>query len=233
MLKTIRVKRVTEEIISQIHDQIARGELTAGDRLPSEREMALQLGVSRPTLREAMQVLEHTGFVEIIQGSGIYIRDIGKEDLTTPLEVLVNGSDARYREVYEFRASIEIWAAGLAAERIQNEEIEEMGKIIESMKHCRENKKPVDTLDAEFHLSIARACHNTIYYLVARTILHLYTQATRISHSELFLNDTDQDQLLEDHEALYKAIASRDAVTARTLMRTHLDRVSRKLNSSL
>ena len=83
MLKTIRVKRVTEEIISQIHDQIARGELTAGDRLPSEREMAQQLGVSRPTLREAMQVLEHTGFVKIIQGSGIYIKDIGKEDLTT------------------------------------------------------------------------------------------------------------------------------------------------------
>ncbi len=83
MLKTIRAKRVTEEIISPIHDQIARGELTAADRLPSEREMAQQLGVSRPTLREAMQVLEHTGFVEIVQGSGIYIKDIGKEDLAT------------------------------------------------------------------------------------------------------------------------------------------------------
>jgi DNA-binding FadR family transcriptional regulator len=101
------------------------------------------------------------------------------------------------------------------------------------MKHCRKNKKPVDTLDAEFHLSIARACHNTIYYLVARTILHLYTQATRISHSELFLNDNDQDQLLDDHEGLFKAISSHDAEKASMLMRKHLDRVSRKLSSSL
>ncbi len=228
MLKTIKIKRITEEIVSQIREQIARGELKAGDRMPSEREMAQQLGVSRPTVREALQVLEHTGFVEILQGSGTYIRDIGKQTLTDPLEILIHGSDQRYREVYEFRIAIEVWAVGLSAQRIEPDELSGLGQIIDAMKKRRAEKKPVDELDANFHLSIARACHNGIYYHVANTILHLYTQAARISHEELFLSDKDQDDLLADHEAIFKAIEARDAEKARALMRNHLNRVTLK-----
>lgn len=228
MLKTIKIKRITEEIVSQIREHIAKGELKAGDRLPSERDMAQQLGVSRPTVREALQVLEHTGFVEILQGSGTYIKDISKQALADPLQALIHGSDERYRQVYEFRAAIETWAVGQAAKRIDDHELKQLGAIIDKMKACRAENKPVDALDAEFHLAIARACRNDIYFHVARTILHLYTQVTRISHEELFLSEEDQAMILEDHEAIYKAIASHDADKARDLMVHHLNRVTLK-----
>ncbi len=229
MLKTIKIKRITEEIITQIRDYIAQGELQAGDRLPSEREMAQQLGVSRPTVREALQVLEHTGFVEILQGSGTYIKDIGKAALTAPLQILLDGSDKRYQEVYEFRTAIECWAVGLAAERIEPDALARLESIIDRMKARRADKKSVDELDTEFHLAIARSCNNGIYYHVVKTLLHLITQATHISHKELFSAERDQIDLMADHEALYKAIAARNAAKARELMAFHLNRVALKI----
>jgi len=229
MLKTIKIKRITEEIVTQIRDHIAQGELQAGDRLPSEREMAQQLGVSRPTVREALQVLEHTGFVEILQGSGTYIKDISQQALTDPLQILVDGSDKRYQEVYEFRTAIECWAVGLAAERIEPEALARLKQIIERMKARRARKEPVDELDAEFHLTIARSCHNGIYYHVVRTLLHLITQVTHISHKELFCAEKDQVELMVDHEALYEAIKARDAAKAKELMAFHLKRVTLKI----
>ena len=228
-LKTIKIKRITEEIVSRIRDQIAKGELKARDRLPSERELALQLGVSRPTVREALQVLEHTGFVEIRQGSGTYIKDIGKQTLTDPLQILIQGSGRRYEDVYEFRSAIEVWAVGLAARRIEPDELKGLEKIITEMKASHQAGRPLDELDASFHLAIARACHNDIYYHVARTILHLYTQVARISHEQLFLSEKDQKELLADHEAIFNAIESRDAAQAQSLMLHHLNRVTLKL----
>jgi len=228
MLKNIKVKRITEEIVSQIRNHIAKGKLKAGDRLPSEREMAHQLGVSRPTVREALQVLEHTGFVEILQGSGTFIKDIGKHALTDPLQFLIHGSDKRYREVYEFRMAIETWAVGLAAQRIAPDELAHLAGIVERMKQCRAEKRPVDELDTEFHLAIARACHNGIYYHVAKTILNLFTQVTRISHEELFLSEEDQIEILADHEAIFGAIEAGNAEKAKELMRFHLNRVNVK-----
>ena len=232
MLKTIKVKRITEEIVTQIRDYIAHGELQTGDRLPSEREMAQQLGVSRPTVREALQVLEHTGFVEILQGSGTYIKDISKQTLTDPLQILIDGSDKRYEEVYEFRNAIECWAVGLAAERIDQGSLARLAVIIDRMKACRAKKEPVDELDADFHLAIARSCRNGIYYHVVKTLLHLLTQVTRISHMELFSSETDQVDLLDDHVAIYSAIAAGDAPKARELMALHLNRVTLKLLSA-
>ncbi len=229
MLKTIKIKRITEEIVSQIRDHIAHGELQAGDRLPAEREMAQQLGVSRPTVREALQVLEHTGFVEIRQGSGTYIKDISKQALIDPLQVLVDGSDQRYQEVYEFRSAIECWAVGLAAERVDPQALARLEGIVARMKARRAEQQPVDELDAEFHLAIARSCHNGIYYHVVKTLLHLITQVTHISHKELFSTETDQVALMSDHEAIYKAIKAGDAPKAKQLMAFHLNRVTLKI----
>ena len=230
--KTTKIKRITEEIVFRIREQIAKGELKTNDRLPSEREMALKLGVSRPTVREALQVLEHTGFIEVRKGSGAYIRDISKQTLTDPLQILIKDSDKRYEDVYEFRTAIEVWAVGLAAKRIEPEELEGLEKIIAEMKKQHRAGSPLDELDASFHMSIARACRNDIYYHVARTMLHLYTQAARVTHEQLFLSEKDQEELLADHEAIFNAIQSRDATQAQSLMLHHLNRVSQKLRQN-
>ena len=228
MLKTIKIKRITEEIVSQIREYIAKGELKAGDRLPSERNMAHQLGVSRSTVREALQALEHTGFVESQQGRGTYIKEIGRQSLTDPLQILIHGSDRGHRQMYEFRIVIETWAAGLAAVRATAEDIDRLGGIVGRMKRRCDQGRPLDDLDAAFHLDIARACHNDIYYHVANTILDLLSQVTRISHEQLFLSPADQSILMTDHEAIFKAIQSGNKELAKTLMQRHLNRVTVK-----
>ncbi len=118
MLKKIKPQRITEKIIEQIKNGIGQGDFQAGEQLPAEREMAERMGVSRSSLREALQILEHTGYVHIVQGRGTFVKEIAKEALTDPLCALIRDSKSRYQDVYEFRLAIEIWAAGKAAERI-------------------------------------------------------------------------------------------------------------------
>ncbi len=89
---------------------------------------------------------------------------------------------------------------------------------------------PLTELDAEFHLAIAKASHNSVYYHVSNTVFHLISEVTRQSHEYLFLTPEDQKELLADHEAIYRAIISRDAEKARVLMQSHLGRVERIIN---
>lgn len=229
MLKKIKTQRITEKIVDQIKDGIALGDLKAGDRLPAEREMAEQMGVSRPSLREALQILEHTGYVQIIQGRGTFIKEIGQESLTDPLCALISGYESRYHEVYEFRSAIEVWAAGKAAQRIDEDEINKLREIIAEMKNHVEQGIPLTKLDAEFHLAIAKASHNSVYYHVSSTVFHLVHEVTRLSHENLFLHPEDQQMLFNDHEAIFKAIASHEAEAASHLMQYHLDRVEKKI----
>lgn len=225
MLKTIEVRRITQEIISQVRTLIAEGNLKPGDRLPAEREMARKLGVSRPSLREALLVLAHTGFVDIVRGSGTYVREIGQQHLFDPLHALIRDSAERHVDVYEFRTETETWAAGLAAERRTPSELATLTQIVDQMRQRHEAGQDVDKLDTEFHLAIAKASHNRIYLHVADTIVHLFADVAHISHKEIFLSSKDQLMLMNEHQNIHNAIATGDPTLARRLMRQHLNRV--------
>ena len=222
MLQRIKPKRVTEEIAQQIQDLISRGRLKAGDRLPAEREMAKQLGVSRPTLREALQVLEHSGFLETHHGNGTYVRDVGEQALKDPLSSLIRDSSGMIVDLAEFRTEVEAWAAGQAAGLIQPEELDVLKSIVDRMQECIEAGKPVHDLDAEFHLALASATQNSIYIHVANTIFYLFAEVTRLSHEQIFVSREDQKKLFDEHRSIYEAVARKDAKTARRLMHHHL-----------
>ena len=182
MFQPIKPKRVTEEIVQQIKDLIAKGTLAPGKRFPPEREMAQQLAVSRPTLREAIQVLEHVGMVQSMQGNGTYVREVGERSLRDPLCSLIQDSHHGIVELAEFRTAIESWAAGLAAERIQCRDVSLLKEILGEMEEGLRTGKSIHHLDAEFHLTIARATENGIYCHVANTVFYLFAEVTRLSH---------------------------------------------------
>lgn len=224
MFKPIRPKRVTHEIVGQIQELMGSGTLKPGSRLPPEREMAQQLGVSRPTLREAMGVLEHLGLVRSVQGDGTYVMNAAERSLRDPLQELILASEKRLVELAEFRSEVESWAVSLAAERIEPQELELLQEILEEMRLGLEQGKPIHHLDADFHLALARATHNGIYYHVANTIFYLFAEVTRISHERIFQSPRDQLRLLDEHKAIYEAVAEGDGDKARKLMRKHLGR---------
>jgi GntR family transcriptional regulator, transcriptional repressor for pyruvate dehydrogenase complex len=227
VLETVKVKRVTNAIVEQIRSGIAMGKLKAGDRLPSEREMVRQLGVSRPSLREALLALAHTGFIEILHGSGAYIRNIGEKALMDPLCTLLRDSNERYLEMMKFRIVIETWAVGQAATCIGEAEKTQLGLIIDQMRHRLDKQAAMHDLDTKFHLSIARASQNSIYFQVANTIFYLFAEVTRMSHDQLFVSEKDQAGLFRDHHAIYEAIIRNDATAARRLMKNHLKKTLR------
>lgn len=222
MLKTIKTRRITDEIVEQIRDAIAQGRLQTGERLPAEREMARQLGVSRPSLRQALQVLEHTGFVAIAHGQGTFIRDIGEQALNDPLCALLRDSDKIYLEMYEFRTQIETWAAGKAAGIIKPSDADGLRSIIDRMQQRLAEQTSCYDLDTEFHLTIARASDNSIYFQIAKTIFYLFGEVTRLSHEQLYRSRESQEALFKEHNAIYTAIVRKDVQGARKLMHRHL-----------
>lgn len=227
MLKTIKTRTITEEIVAQIRNSIAQGGLKPGERLPAERDMARQLGVSRPSLRQALQVLEHTGFVEISHGQGTFVRDIGERALSDPLCSLLRDSNQIYMEMYEFRTEIETWAAGKAAENIQASEKKQLKRIVNQMKARIVKQQSCYDLDTEFHLTIAKASNNSIYFQVANTIFYLFGEVTRLSHEQIYNSAKEQNALYEEHLSIYRAIDNKDATAARKQMSRHLKRTER------
>jgi len=227
MFRPIRPRKVTEEIIFQIKELIAQGALKPGDRLPPERDMAQRLRVSRPTLREAIYALEQMGLVESIQGDGTYVKDVGEQSLKDPLCSIIRESNKRIVELAEFRTAIETWAVGIAAERIQAGDIKMLKEILEEMEDGLKKGKPIHQLDAEFHLTIARATHNGIYFHVANTIFYLFAEVTRLSHEQIFTTKADQLNLLKEHKDIFEAINRGDVKGARRLMKQHLSKTER------
>lgn len=222
MFRPIRPKRVTHEIVSQIQELVSLGAFPPGSKLPPEREMAQQLGVSRPTLREALGVLEHMGLVRSVQGDGTYVVNPAQKALLDPLQAIITGSQQRMAELAEFRTEIEAWAAGLAAKRAGEDDLSLLGEILQEMKNAVCQKSSFHELDAEFHLAVARAAHNAVYYHVANTIFYLLAEITRISHELIFRDHEEQWALFREHEAIHEAIQRRDENQARLLMKEHL-----------
>lgn len=233
MFKAVKPRRVTEEIVAQLTELIGQGDLQPGDRLPPEREMALELGVSRNALREALKRLESGGWVSSQQGSGTYVQDIAAQSLKDPLCTLIRQSRANLAELAEFRTVIESWAAGKAAQAIAPADLAGLGDVIARMGAKVEREEPVHLEDAEFHLILARAAHNRVYFHVAKTIFYLFAQITKVSHERIFATRRDQLGLFAEHRAIYQAIADGDAKLAQRLMRKHLHNTERWFKENL
>ena len=227
MFQPIKPRRISDEIVEQIKDLIAKGSLKPGDRLPSERQMTQHLGVSRPTLREAIQVLENLGLLKSVMGNGTYVQNVAERSLKDPLNSLIQDSGPRFGELAEFRTAIESWAAGLAAERIEPRDETFLREILDEMEDGLRTGGAIHQLDADFHLAIGRAAHNGIYFHVANTIFYLFAEVTRLSHERIFTSQADQKQLLEEHRGIFEAIQSGDASSARKLMHGHLQNTER------
>jgi GntR family transcriptional repressor for pyruvate dehydrogenase complex len=130
VLKPIRPKKISEEIVEQIKGLISNGDLKPGDRVPSERELASMLGVSRPSVREAIMVLSAMGFLEARQGGGPFVRALTEASIMDPLAKLVEKRDPELlRALAEVRMGLESWSAYLAAQRANAEDLAELRRL--------------------------------------------------------------------------------------------------------
>ncbi|MDD1787359.1 FadR/GntR family transcriptional regulator [Burkholderia gladioli] len=216
-MKSQEPKRLYQSIAADILTLIRQGEFPVGERLPAERELALRLGVSRPSLREALIALEIGGRVEIRVGSGVYVRDPGADD-----ENAVGALGDSPSELMQARAAIEGSVAALAAARMTAALADRLKRTVDRMhRFAAAGKTPVDA-DRQFHMLIAEAAGNSV---LARFVGELFDSrhdpiaAAMRGHTESAQTWTDA---VNEHREILRALQSGDPIAAQTAMRAHL-----------
>ncbi|PLX92136.1 MAG: FadR family transcriptional regulator [Desulfuromonas sp.] len=228
--KPIRPKKISEEIVTQIKALIAKGELRPGERIPSERDLASLLGVSRPSVREAIMVLEAMGFLESRQGGGTFVRALTETTIADPLARLMESKDPRMlHALTEVRMGLESWSAYLAALQAEASDIDELHRLYGEMEtQSAHGGWDADT-DTQFHYAITAATHNTVQIHLLDTIHSLFHATIQTALVEFYSKNGYREKLLAQHKEILDAISERDPERARQSMLDHLALVEEKM----
>ncbi len=234
IFEPIRPKKISEEIVEQIKKLIAKGELKPGDRVPSERDLATLLGVSRPSVREAIMVLEAMGFLDSRQGGGTFVRALTETSIMDPLAKLVEKRDPELlRALVEVRMGLESWAAFLAAQRAEPHEIIEMRRLYGVMAEQATRGGWDPQVDADFHYAITAASHNSLQMHVLDSVHTLFHATIQVALMEFYRQQGHIEKLLVQHREILEAIAAHDPELARQKMMEHLAMVEEKMTELL
>ncbi len=226
-------KSKRDYVIEQIQGAILGGIYRPGDRLPSEGELARQLGVSRTTIREALSALELLGIVEILHGEGTYVRKAVRLPKEEPefLEHLEEGSG--FRDALEVRKALDELTACLAVERATDEELDHLRRLVRQMEEAVARREYERYLDANmrFHLLLAEAARNAILVRLTHYMVRVM-ELLQEKRLEYYLQDPSRAQeTLGAHQRLLAALEARDRDATREAMRAHYDVVLEKLRS--
>lgn len=214
-----------DEVVTRLGDFIMQSGLKPGDKLPAERELTESLRVGRSSLREAVKALRAVGAIEVVAGGGMYVGRGGSKALSKPLSwsILLNASSLQ--QAIEAREILEVQLAILAADRITGEELEASRHLIERMRAAHNDTEIYLLADVQFHLTIARAAKNDVLYYALEMLQHV----VRTWMGRILRKENGEPVSLDEHLAIYEALAARDAERARAAMQEHIRAASRRL----
>jgi GntR family transcriptional regulator, transcriptional repressor for pyruvate dehydrogenase complex len=212
--------RIGEEILAQVRALLARSELRPGDRLPPERELALQLGVSRPSVRAALKSLVSMGLLVARRGSGTYVTDGPPALVSEPLALLTALHGFTLGQIFEARQSLESLLAGMAAERATGEHLVDMAEEVANMYASLGDPQQFLLHDIAFHKAVARASGSPVLAAVAEMVSAMHYERRR----ETVGRARDQEQRAGEHRRIFAAIRKGSADEARRAMGEHIVR---------
>ncbi|NYT38099.1 transcriptional regulator LldR [Allopusillimonas soli] len=222
--------RLSDQIAEKLQVLVREQGLQPGDRLPSERQLAVVLGASRPCIREAIQKLASQGLLQSRQGGGTFVLPPPgdawpQQNLVHPLSSLVH-DDPEYRyDVLEARHALEGGTAWHAAMRATQQDKERIRSRFESMVRYQGSGDPdlSARADAEFHLAIAEASHNLVLLQMMRGLFELLRATVTLNRQRMYTMRKTHAQLTAQHQALMDAILDGDAERARDTVWHHLE----------
>ncbi|MCF2871038.1 FCD domain-containing protein [Octadecabacter sp. G9-8] len=220
----VQPEKISHSVVRQIEQLILRGILKPGERLPSERELSERLGVSRPSLREALTELQASGLLTSRAGSGVFVGDVLGSAFSETLVRLFAGHDEAVFDYIAFRRDMEGLAAERAATRGTDTDLKVIDTIFKKMEAAHSKRNPTEEagLDADFHLSIIEASHNVIMLHMMRSMYQLLREGVFYNRQIMFKQRTTRDTLLDQHRAINVALQARDAAGARAAVEAHL-----------
>ena len=230
LLSRVSVGRISEVIVDQIRVLIRKGQLAAGDRLPSERELCERFGVSRVTVREALRVLEANGLVEIRVGArgGAFVTAPSSRLVGAGIADLISLATMSAVEVTEARMVFELGIVALVCERATDEDIAALQAICDRSTAALEGGEYPLELSARWHIRFALATHNRAVAMLVESLHDPLLHSLELAREAAPLHGR---QGVEEHRGLIAAIADRDVETATTLMRTHLARTAQRVGA--
>ena len=214
-------QRLNEAIAENIQQEIMDGQLKPGDRLPGEISYAKKYGVSRFTIREAMNRLCSIGLVDVRHGVGMFVSTPGAEAYVKPMVTFLPLTDRDVVTICEARLPIETQAIALCAKRASAEDIEQLVRIYDDMEAYLE-KGDLDgynELDLDFHLAIARASGNSIIY----EILKALQSFLRAQMRNMLIEPTSKERSINRHMQMIEAIKQQDSDLASLIMSRHIN----------
>ncbi len=210
-----------EEIVQEILQKIQKGELRPGDTLPTESELMKNMGVSRSCVREALRALSIMNIIVIHPGRRTYITSLAPDLLMEHLEFVISLEDATLLQLFEVRKLIEVACAGLAAERIQDDEIQSLEALLQ--------QDQTENIDAQLHRQIVEITKNPILKRVYTSIEKLGEISRRLTEGIPGV----YEQSLKDHAIVVQTIISRDPKTSQEAMLKHLTFMEAKLRQNI
>ncbi|MGC1687012.1 MAG: FadR/GntR family transcriptional regulator [Candidatus Acidiferrales bacterium] len=230
MYKIIQNSRLYEQIVQQIEDSVLKRELKPGDQLPAERELAIQFGVSRTAVREAIKALREKGLVEAYTGRGTFITNERSQAIRHSLDRIIKINQVEgFLQLAETRAILEPAISALAASRADKQHLATMREAVAVMDEARKDPAVFIEADLDFHLTLAEAAGNQIILSLIDSIVGLL----REQRLRIFRIAGGADRGQFHHKRILEAIENRDPVRARQCMEAHLEQVREDTSVSL
>jgi GntR family transcriptional repressor for pyruvate dehydrogenase complex len=235
MPNKVQVPRISDAVASTLERRILEGSLKPGDRLPPERELATELGVSRPSLREAIQKLASKGMVTSRQGGGTYVTDALESTFFDPWQDMMGSYPNLREDMLEFRRMLEGQAAEWAAERATDADLLRLDQAFETLQASfqSDNTEKRSEADIAFHQAVGDASHNVLLGHLSAALLRLMHDNIRLNLGELKTVPAASSLLMRQHASIHAAITERKPQAARSAAETHIDFVRETLAQTL
>ncbi len=229
--RPVTSEKLSSAVVRQIEELILRGILRPGERLPSERDLAARLNVSRPSLRDAVAQLQSSGLLSTKAGAGIYVADVLGSAFSPALIDLFARHEEAVFDYMSFRRDMEGLAAERAARLGSDTDLAVVAAVFAKMEtaHAAKDTTQESQLDAQFHLAIIEASHNVIMLHMMRSMYDLLQGGVFYNRQIMFKQRTSRSALLDQHRAINAALQARDPSAARSAVEAHLEFVQRAL----
>ncbi|WP_300058830.1 FadR/GntR family transcriptional regulator [uncultured Roseobacter sp.] len=225
--RPVQSEKLSTAVVRQIEQLILRGILRPGERLPAERELAERLGVSRPSLRDAISTLQEQGLLSTRAGAGVYVADVLGSAFAPALVQLFARHETAVFDYLSFRRDMEGLAAERAARLGSDTDLRVVQTIFEKMEaaHAKRNPEDEARLDAQFHMAIIEASHNVVMLHMMRSMYELLREGVFYNRQIMFKQRATRDTLLDQHRDINDGLQARDGNATRAAVEAHLDYV--------
>ena len=241
MAKLIPIEKnvkISQKIVEQVKRIIFEGGLQPGDRLPTEKELAEQLQVSRPTLREALTVLEAIGLIEVRPREGSIVKSLVPQSIQDPIQDMIDVDPMKVLDLFEVRKKIDSEGAAMAAERATEAELKRIQDYALTLEDRVEEMKSILELEPgklyqKTFFAIADATHNSVYAHFMKSIWTLLEGAIPYSRRKLYDVPNISERLLNQYREIVDAVIQRKPAQARKAVIRHVDFVGEQLRKTI